>query len=156
MEPPIKWWILELDWESKTCKIGRQNFTCELLDSFAPRAGHPQIDRSYSESTNEDIYFLIYKQEDNRLNCLHCKIDVRKLKFEQLGSGFELPAELFNCIDLNGNTISGLSTSLDAISRFDLNTRQLSPSSQQVQGLPPSICLTPDGFVCCYICSLIY
>jgi hypothetical protein len=54
------------------------------------------------------------------------------------GNYFELPREKFNCLDLNGDPISGLDVTLDKINRFYLRSRQFLPPLE-VHGLPSTI-----------------
>jgi hypothetical protein len=134
------WRILSLDWTNGSCQLGTESFSYEIPQR------KPLIDRA-GLCSNNTFKFVLYGLEEiggTKIGCLPCIADVQRRKIQQIGADFQLPSELFHCLDLNGSVISGLSTSLDTITQFDLESRVILTTSQ-VHGLPPTICLFLQG-----------
>ncbi|KAI6184526.1 hypothetical protein M3Y97_00605900 [Aphelenchoides bicaudatus] len=131
--------LLLLDWTEGTCKIASSPLDLHLLyhKPLVNRAGF-RADRK--------LDLLMYKLEHTgNIHCFHFLIDRQLCQIKQQGAEFELSQNLFNCLDFNEQVISGLSMSLDSVTRYSLDSKQV-VSSVQIQGLPPSTCLWEKTF----------
>ncbi|KAI6215571.1 hypothetical protein M3Y94_00400600 [Aphelenchoides besseyi] len=118
-----------LNWQNLTCTFGKAFYPSSDYDSTVI------YDRAQSTSNNT-IYFLIKSDGDH--TGVYCRLDVNELCITRVGATFTLSPVDFNCIDLNGDVISGLNESMTEIKRFNVRTRQFL-DSVKVHGLPPSI-----------------
>jgi hypothetical protein len=93
-------------------------------------------DRNCSTITTGILPVLIYDMMTNL--CQHCVVETKNRRIVQQGPHFELSTEEFNCLELCGDVVSGLSQSLDTVNRFNIKTRQFSDKIN-IFGLPPTV-----------------
>ncbi|KAI6218450.1 hypothetical protein M3Y95_01165500 [Aphelenchoides besseyi] len=128
-EDDERFFAANLNWQNLTCTFGKAFYPSSDYDSTVI------YDRAQSTSNNT-IYFLIKSDGDH--TGVYCRLDVNELCITRVGATFTLSPVDFNCIDLNGDVISGLNESMTEIKRFNVRTRQFL-DSVKVHGLPPSI-----------------
>ncbi|KAI6195374.1 hypothetical protein M3Y96_01224400 [Aphelenchoides besseyi] len=128
-EDDEKFFAAKLNWRNLTCAFGKTFCLSPDYDSTII------YDRAHSVANN-NIYFLIKCQSEH--TGVYCRLDVNELCITRVGATFTLSPNDFNCIDLNGDVISGLNESMTEIKRYNVQTRQFLDSFK-VHGLPSTI-----------------
>lgn len=122
---------VRLNWDSLSCTLGDARF--HLREGFIPNI----LVDSTGLLPNNDINFLCYVPGDLSEIRL-CNFESAQLSVTACGSSFSLPIDKFNCMDLKRAIVSGLSTNLQEITRYNIESGMYLDVIN-VTGLPASI-----------------
>lgn len=141
--------VVDLDWSTGKSQVG-DSILQETFDPYQLRVDRRNgvadcyevvIDQAAGlGSKDAQLQFLLCKRSKNSptgtITCWHLRMIVADCQLQQLGETLRFPLDEYNCLGLNNDVLSGISSSFDSINQFDLRTRRKINQTQFVHEHP--------------------
>lgn len=125
---------VKLDWKNNSAHVVDSGFKIPWSEIVNFIYIFP--DRAIRLNNVNEMFFLMYVTRERCYK--YCQISQKDFKMTQIGRDLNINEEDYECLDLNGNLITGINKSATEIKRYDLKNRQLI-NTIQLKGLPKNI-----------------